>query len=329
MEGVFSNKNILTIFSKWWKQLVFITIAGVLVSFSATYLISPKYKSTAVVYPGNLGVFSEESYTEQMVQLLHSRDIADSLINKFHLAEHWGIAKDDKHYKSKLYDYYYDLVSIRKTPYESVEITVLDTDPQIACDMVNAVIFYYNLKVKSLHSIKLQELINVNKKQVDYWEQEITKSREIVEQILLKAGITNFSKTLDLFANGEFEFFDNRKYAEISLFKTKKSERKIITYKTKNLSADLEKVKNIGPIFYNHFRIYAEQLSILANFRMEKEQQEIENTKEVTYYSLVTEPYATDKKYSPMRIPIALLGGLSLLLLSFLVIAFVERDTLK
>ena len=67
---------------------------------------------------------------------------------------------------------------------------------------------------------------------------------------------------------------------------------------------------------------------MLANFRIEKEQQEIENTKEVTYYSLVTEPYATDKKYSPMRIPIALMGGLSLLLLSFIVMAFVERDSL-
>ena len=37
-------------------------------------------KSTAIVYPVNLSEYSEESYTEQMLEILNSGDIRDDLI---------------------------------------------------------------------------------------------------------------------------------------------------------------------------------------------------------------------------------------------------------
>ena len=77
--------------AKWRKQLLIVFIAGTIASYLLTFLITPLYKSTAVVYPYNLNVYSKESATEQMVQLLKSEDVKESLIKAFHLYEHYVI----------------------------------------------------------------------------------------------------------------------------------------------------------------------------------------------------------------------------------------------
>ena len=59
-------------------------------------------------------------------------------------------------------------VKISKTPNEAVSIEVLDSDPQVACDMVNAMIELYNIKddpeeLNNLYEVEKeigQELLN-------------------------------------------------------------------------------------------------------------------------------------------------------------------------
>lgn len=319
MEEVFDNKSILAVVRKSWMQLCAATLAGMVVAGAATYLVRPRFESSAVVYPSNLGTYSEETHTEQMIQLLQSRDIADSVMQKNALTAHWGIADNDKHAIHKKYSYYYDFVTIRKTPYESIEISALDVDPEMSKSIVDDILFYYNQKVKKLHYDKLAELIATNRMQVEYWTDEVAKSRVLVERILQDAGVKNFTKAVDLFTDGEFEFYDDRKYTNFIMEEKKREGRSALTYKTKNVTAEISKATSLGPIFFDYFRIYTEQVGVLAKFKIEMEQQEIENQKEISYYSLVTPPYASDKKYSPKRVPIALLGGLGAFCVAFVV----------
>ncbi|MGB0166046.1 MAG: hypothetical protein ACPF8V_04250, partial [Luteibaculum sp.] len=92
----------------------------------------PRFKSTAVVYPSNLTPYSKETRTEQLIQLLQSSDIRDSLIEKFNLYERYEIEEGQAGAKFELNKLYNDFVVINKTKFESVEISVEDYSPDTA-----------------------------------------------------------------------------------------------------------------------------------------------------------------------------------------------------
>src|ERR1035437_1547923 len=140
MTSYFNNLNLIAIAYKWRKHLIVVTlIAGAAAMlFSSSLFIQPLFSSIAIVYPSNVKPYSQESNSEQMLQLLQSREIRDSLIKTFNLYQHYDI--DPKGAKSyyTISRYFDDAVTIRKTPYESVEVKVMDADPTTACQMVNA-----------------------------------------------------------------------------------------------------------------------------------------------------------------------------------------------
>ncbi len=80
-----------------------IVLAGVLAAvFSSAWFITPMFKSYTIVYPANITPYSEESETEQMLQLLQSRDIKDSVIKEFDLAKHYEIDSSYKYFYTTL-----------------------------------------------------------------------------------------------------------------------------------------------------------------------------------------------------------------------------------
>ena len=87
MENYFSNKNLIDLVWKWKIHLMVIGILAGIISiiFSGPTFIKPKFKSFAVVYPVNIEEYSEESNTEQMLEIFNSGDIRDQIIEKFEL----------------------------------------------------------------------------------------------------------------------------------------------------------------------------------------------------------------------------------------------------
>ena len=183
MTTYFNNLNLIAIAYKWRKHLFIVTlIAGVVaVLFSSSLFIQPLYSSMAIVYPANVKAYSQESNSEQMLQLLASREIKDSLIKAFNLYQHYSIdPKSEKAYYT-ISRYYDDAVTIRKTPYESVEVKVMDTDPAIACRMVNAILACYNRKVAALQHEKFGEIYKLSHETVRRKEKEIDSLSTILK----------------------------------------------------------------------------------------------------------------------------------------------------
>jgi len=89
MKDYTNNVSILNGIWKWKYHILIITAIGLILSaiFSGSYFITPKYKSYAVVYPANISPYSDESATEQMLQILQSKDIKDSVIKEFDLSK--------------------------------------------------------------------------------------------------------------------------------------------------------------------------------------------------------------------------------------------------
>ena len=83
-EQEFKTDSIYYLALKWRWHLICVGVVAFLSSlvFSSAYFIPPKFKSTAVVYPVNLIPYSNESATEQLLQLLQSGDVRLNVINK-------------------------------------------------------------------------------------------------------------------------------------------------------------------------------------------------------------------------------------------------------
>src|SRR5210317_1704573 len=117
----FESTNFIIFLFQWRKPLIYITVIAFLASiiFSHPFFITPKYKSTVVLYPTSsssiakalLGKnpsveqdvmqFGEEEQTEQMLQILSSSIIRDKIIEKYDLMDHYEIDENARYRRTK------------------------------------------------------------------------------------------------------------------------------------------------------------------------------------------------------------------------------------
>ena len=168
METFFRNKNLFEFVWKWkWIYVITIIIAVIAsIVFSGPTFIKPKFKSVAIAYPSNLQEYSEESKTEQMLQVLQSEQLKLKLIDAFHLYSHYNIDTKYKYAQTAIFGELNDNISISKTSYESVKIDVLDYYPDTAKMMVDSIISFYNQIVRKIQNAKYKEVIDIDKEQI-------------------------------------------------------------------------------------------------------------------------------------------------------------------
>src|ERR1051325_166899 len=131
------NFDLLNIIFKWKFTLAVAAVVAIVLSsvFSSSYFIKPKFKSWAVVYPSNLMPYSQESPTEQMLQLFQSDSIFNHVVKHFNLVQHYGLDSASPVLRNELMGIFNENVSIKKTEYEAVKIESMDQDPMIACNI--------------------------------------------------------------------------------------------------------------------------------------------------------------------------------------------------
>lgn len=312
MKTYYDNTSLVGIILKWWVHILIIAVAALLlgVLFSSPIFITPKYKSYAVVYPANISPYSDESETEQMLQHLQSKDVKDSVIKMFDLAAHYRVDSNFKYFYSTIYYEFGQNVKINKTPYESVEITVFDKDPEMACDMVNAIIDFYTKKVRTLHNEKYIEVIRM-------YEAIIDKKQAHIDSL---KGRLHFLGT-------EYGLID---YDAQALEVTKGYLRTVMGATTTSINQrEVEKLKkNIEEHGGELIEIVESIKNETQNFSMLKV--DYENavrfyTDELTYANVVTQPYPADKKAYPVRWLIVLFTMIATLFLTVIVILVIER----
>ncbi|MBK7297238.1 MAG: hypothetical protein IPI91_11590 [Flavobacteriales bacterium] len=105
-----------------WRTFTIVGAAAIACAyvFSGPTFIPPKFLSKATVYPVNLNSYSQETRTDQLLQLLESNIIRDSLITRFDLAKSYDVDTALNGGYFALYNEFNDRVEISKTRYESV-----------------------------------------------------------------------------------------------------------------------------------------------------------------------------------------------------------------
>lgn len=303
MDNYFNNTSLFKVIFKWkWHIIAITVIAAVLGAvFSSPTFITPKYKSEAILYPSNVSAYSDETFTEQMLQIMESQDIMDSVVENFDLMKHYEIGKDYKYWKTALIGEYRDNVSISKTPYDAVKIKVLDKDPQIACDMVNDIIRLYDQKVGKLHKIKRWETVQMYKKQLDEKNVFIDSLKKELSEITSNNDIINYS-----YLSGENS----------------------IAYFNSNLKKDNE-TNDFLPEVISLIELLSNENMNYTDIRLEYEQELRFYNADMTFSNIISEPFAADKKSYPVRWVIVSLCSISAFILSIFVIYTLDRKELQ
>ncbi|MCD4788768.1 MAG: hypothetical protein K8R37_02115 [Bacteroidales bacterium] len=312
MDSQFYQINILKLLLKWKIHLAVIVVAAVILAaiFSGPAFITPKFESFAIMYPANIASYSDESETEQMLQILQSRDIRDSVIKKFNLAGHYKIDSSYKYFYTTLIYEYSQNVKINKTPYEGVRIEVLDKNPQIACDMVNAIIDFYNKKVRVLHEQKFDEVVKM-------YERAIAKKKECLDslenkfyELSTQYGLLDYGSQSREIARGYLRTIDGSGSLNIN---------------TKEVLRLKENIEKKGGEFILIQTLLSNEAVKFADLKRDYEIAYMDFDRKYTYVNIITEPYVADKKAFPVRWLIVVISALASFFIAFIVILIIEN----
>jgi len=241
-----------------------------------------------------------------MIEILNSGDIRDSVIGKFDLAVHWKVDSNYTHFLSTLYWIYIQRVKINKTPYEAVNVEVLDPDPRMACDMVNAILEFYNMKVRKMHKDKFYEVVINYENIVNEKKLKIDSLRQRAEELGTKYGLMEYqAQTREVMRALLGTGNQSGRYSEALKYKKNIEEK----------GAEMLLIQEM----------MAAETEEFAVFKLDYDRALLDYNREYTHMNILSKPYVSDKKASPIRWLIVLGSLLSMFSLALIVIGLIER----
>lgn len=140
-----------------WKHkrsLIILAMVTFVLSAIASLFMTEYYKSTALIFPartnsltvnesavkrGNISDFGEEEEAEQLLQIINSDELQELVIAKNNLYTHYEIDTAERYARSKIRQKYGSNVNVKRTRYNSIDISVTDTDPLMAAQIANSI----------------------------------------------------------------------------------------------------------------------------------------------------------------------------------------------
>ncbi|HAH22189.1 MAG TPA: hypothetical protein DCL77_00185 [Prolixibacteraceae bacterium] len=313
MTNYFNNQNLLEIVWKWKKHLIIVGILAILLSafFSSALFIKPKYKSTARIYPSkNIYVFSEESQSEQILEIISALDIKLRVIDAFNLSEVYKISKQEPQYLTYMLTEFNDNVKFKKTEFETIEIQVLDTDPKRACAMCDSIVTFLDDKVRSLHRLKYEEVVRIARKDYAVLSHQVDSVEAKLDFIRKEYGIVDYNAQAKEITKGMVKVLSDQKKG---------------TTGGKEIEKWMENFKEKG----GEFALLDQQQKLLVVQRSELKKlldaAISDATKKIIYGLKVESPVPADKKAYPARMFIVLISTLAALFVALLAILVIEN----
>lgn len=316
MNNFFDNQRILSLI---WKRKIHFVIVGAIAIvlaaiFSGPAFITPKFKSTARIYPTNINTISEESETEQMLEILNSRDIKLKMFDAFDLSRVYEIDKELPQFYTFMFAEYDKNVNTSKTEYETVEIKVMDKDPVRAKNMCDSIIYFYNHKVGSMHKAKSWEMVEITQDQLNLKQERYETYRKQLDTVRNKYGLFDLEGQspeitrgyMNALATGRGNTSDAKKIERLyDNFMQKGTEIAWVEKQTRSAMSALDSLTKLYDLHLMEFN------------------------KDITYSHVVEHAMVADKKSFPVRWLIVAFSAFSavfMALLVFLVLDYRKED---
>ncbi len=140
---------------KWRKTILWVCIGtAVLTAAISLIFLSNYYQSTTIFFSaspkmaqadivfgwgsGEMRYYGDDFDTDRIITIAESNEVIDYLVDSFDLFEHYDIDTASQRASFKVGKVFKKLYDVQKNKREAIELSVEDTDPEIAMRMANA-----------------------------------------------------------------------------------------------------------------------------------------------------------------------------------------------
>ena len=326
-DNAFSSKYLCRLMAEYKKSILIILIVAALLAvlFSSPLFITPLYKSTAILYPtssnsiskvlisttfqsnNDIMNFGESEQTEQMLQVLNSNRIRDKVMERYHLMEHYGIKPDSRYPYTKLNKLYDSRIKFRRTEYNAVKITVLDSDAELAATMANDIAELFDTTMNAMQkevAVKAFKLVE-------------TEYNSLCAEMAALEDSLNTLRSFGVFDyESQVEMFSQQLAVELG----KGNQQGV-----KNIQEHLDILAQYGGAYYaiseklDHDRL---QLSLV---KTKYEEAKVDATEDIPHKFVVTSAFKAEHKSYPIRWIIVTVTVVSTFLLLLLLLTVFDR----
>ena len=303
-----------------------VCVATFFVSAACSFLVRPRYKSTALLYAPRTSsvskiLLNEQNYnerleikalatvdeTEQMLPFLNSVAIKDSLIEKYKLAEYYNIDVNKKGGMTKLYKTITNNLTIKRTDYGAISLSLSDWDPQRAYEMTLDVVRWLDTIKNAVEYERAQAACIILQNQLDSIEREIAIVNDSIREIM---------------AHGVFD---------VKLQSERLTQQYAIAAAQGNTAAMQRILKEQDTIAkygaqltsYQDLEYNFSKYHALCKQKMMDAKMDMTTIMPVKF--VIDKPYPADKKFYPKRSIIVIISTLCAFILTLIVLLTIER----
>jgi len=194
------------------RTFIWIGAAAAVLSSIAALLMEEQFKSTVIMFAtpqhsigeqfyeeikrNDLLEYGETEDAERLLQILNSDRIRSRIIEKYDLWSHYDIDRSEAGAQALLGKEYNSNVDARLTRYGSIEVSVLDREPQRAADMANDIAFLADSVANRLRNDRAGDALGYAKSSLEQVQQEITSMEDELGK-LYELGVYDFATQIE------------------------------------------------------------------------------------------------------------------------------------
>lgn len=286
MDNQYNLVDALRVLIKWKRPIAIFVIVASIAAVVASLFLDNYYESKAVFYPTNpsrtdrQALFSKEGSltasdffgtkndVNRFISIANSAPVVDFIVNYFNLTQHYGYDTTSSRFKRyKVTEEFKENYSVIKTEYGAIEISVIDTDPQMAADMVNMIL-------EALDKFNKQNITDNRRQVLQMYGQTLKEKQEEVS--LLTDSLAVLKSKYDIEETGS-PGIDGGNYMVTASDHTIAELFRVLRSRQVNAIKDLNEVKTL----------YDQSMAV--------------SDEDVSSLYMVEKAYASEKKAKPKR----------------------------
>ncbi len=309
---------------KWKKLLITITGIAFLMSILVSFLIDEKYESTVVLFPASttnisktllaergfddksLLEFGEEEQAEQLLQILNSDAIRSRIIEKYDLLTHYEIDQVQKYKMTKLYNEYESNITFKRTPFMSVEISVLDKNAEMAANIANDIASLVDTAINSMRKKVARQALDIVEQEYLNFQQEMNEMNDEMN-IIRSKGVQDYYTQVEVLSE---------QYA-IALQKNNQSAMRL-------MKDQLDTLAKYGGAYQTMTLDMEYKLKQLNLLKTKYQEAKVDANESVEHKFIVNKAYKAEKPSYPIKWLIVLFSTVSTFLFTLILITLFD-----
>jgi uncharacterized protein involved in exopolysaccharide biosynthesis len=178
---------------KWKKHILAVSVlAAVVAAVIALFVLDEYYLSQSVFYPINqahndknvifnstsgtaVSYYGDKNDVNRLLTMANSKQLIEEIIDSFGMVEHYKIDRNEPYWKTKVYKKFLKNYSAIKTEKDAIEVSLYDTDPNLAANIVNTIVHLLDERNSKAIKENRGQLLVALKNDIENGEQKLAR----------------------------------------------------------------------------------------------------------------------------------------------------------